>query len=285
MGEVVSSAAYAYNSASFLSDGVRPGDVDGWRRLELELRDQELRRLEDQRVQNRQLLAAEREYVSRRFDKLYKPPDWLRKSPDFVNIAVAGNSGAGKSSFINAIRGLRASDPGAAKVGVNETTMKPDAYECKQLPGVWIWDLPGAGTELFPREDYIETIGLRHFDMVIVISSQRFTETEVAISAELRRLRIGHFMVRTKVDIDVANNLNDMGVPPEETLNILREEMKRLGVERPFLVSSRQREKFDMNLLVQGGLLPALRRLGIIIVPETTAKSPSGPPSGPAAAG
>ena len=34
-----------------------------------------------------------------------------------LNVAVIGNKGVGKSSFINAIRGLRADDEGAAAVG------------------------------------------------------------------------------------------------------------------------------------------------------------------------
>ena len=40
-----------------------------------------------------------------------------------LNVAVIGNSGVGKSSFINAIRRLTGDDEGAASVGVKETTV------------------------------------------------------------------------------------------------------------------------------------------------------------------
>jgi len=251
MGGLLSSAALAYQSSSALGDGIRPANVNDWRRLEQALQDHDLRRLDVKRSLDRLLLEAEKGIISKEFDKLYQPPAWLGKQQGFVNVAVAGNSGAGKSSFINAARRMRPRDPGAAKVGVNETTMEPTAYEFAGFPNVRLWDLPGAGTESFPREVYIQTIGLRHFDIVIVISSQRFTETEVFMSVELRRLRIPYFMVRSKVDIDVANNASDLGVSPEETLRTIREEMQRLGVEHPYLVSSRQREGFEMKTLLQ----------------------------------
>jgi len=180
-------------------------------------------------------------------------------------VAVAGNSGTGKSSFINAVRGLRPRDAGAAKVGVSETTLQPTVYEFPNFPQARLWDLPGAGTALFPREGYIDTIGLRHFDVVIVVSSNRFTETEIAISGELRRLRIPFFMVRTKVDIDVANCLDDLGTSPEETITAIREDMQRQGVERPYMVSSRNRDKYDLPQLLQDGFMATLRRRGLDI--------------------
>ena len=43
-----------------------------------------------------------------------------------LNIAVIGNSGVGKSSFINAIRGLTADDEGAAEVTLNATYFRFD---------------------------------------------------------------------------------------------------------------------------------------------------------------
>merc|ERR1712232_379431 len=92
---------------------------------------------------------------------------------------------------------------------------------------------------------------------------QRFTETEVAISKELKLLRIPYFMVRSKVDLDVTNNLNDLGVPPEETLKIIYEDMRRLGVEHPYLVSSRQREKYDMKSLLHDSLFTVIRNRGM----------------------
>ncbi|WAR22804.1 IIGP5-like protein [Mya arenaria] len=47
-----------------------------------------------------------------------------------------GESGTGKSSFINSIRGLMADDPGAAEVSAVETTMKPKAYDHPDNPNL-----------------------------------------------------------------------------------------------------------------------------------------------------
>mmetsp|Transcript_18543 Transcript_18543/g.42037 ORF Transcript_18543/g.42037 Transcript_18543/m.42037 type:complete len:291 (+) Transcript_18543:122-994(+) len=264
MGDIISSAAFAYNSSSLVGGGPRmTADVDECWRFEQVLREKALQRLEDQRILDKKQLEVEKDTVADHFDRLYQPPTWLGKTKGYLNVGIAGNSGAGKSSFINAVRRCRPRDAGAAKVGVNETTMMPTAYEFADFPRARLWDLPGAGTELFPRETYFETIALRHFDIVVVISSQRFTETEVAISKELQRLRIPYFMVRSKVDIDVSNNLNDLGITPEETLQTIREDMKRLGVESPYLVSSRQRDKFDMHSLLHDSLFAALRSRGL----------------------
>eukprot|EP00971_Amphidinium_carterae_P194761 3864769-Amphidinium_carterae.1 len=42
----------------------------------------------------------------------YPCPAWLT-TRGCINVAVTGNAGVGKSSFINTLRGLRARDPGA----------------------------------------------------------------------------------------------------------------------------------------------------------------------------
>ncbi|ELK33745.1 Interferon-inducible GTPase 5 [Myotis davidii] len=51
-----------------------------------------------------------------------------------LEVGVTGESGAGKSSLINALRGLGAEDPGAALTGVVETTMQPSSYPHPQFP-------------------------------------------------------------------------------------------------------------------------------------------------------
>ncbi|WAR22796.1 TGTP2-like protein, partial [Mya arenaria] len=77
-----------------------------------------------------------------------------------INIAVTGESGTGKSSFINSIRGLKADDLGAAEVGAVETTMEPTAYKHPDNPNLQVWDLPGVGTSSFTREKYFQKINL-----------------------------------------------------------------------------------------------------------------------------
>ena len=66
---------------------------------------------------------------------------------------MIGISGVGKSSFINAIRGLNADDVGSAAVGLTETTTQITAYTHPDNPHIKFWDLPGVGTDRFPRRN------------------------------------------------------------------------------------------------------------------------------------
>jgi len=178
-------------------------------------------------------------------------PTWLTTA-GCINVAVTGNAGVGKSSFINSARGLRATDPGAADVSPNETTMEPTGYDIPELPAAAkLWDLPGAGTRRVPRDSYVRAMGLRYFDVVIVVTASRYTETEIAIAEELRAFAVPYFMVRNKVDADVVNNEDDHGTPPEVTLASIYADMQRQGVERPYLISSKfsRRMEFDMEQL------------------------------------
>jgi hypothetical protein len=50
------------------------------------------------------------------------------------------------------MRGLRADDPQAAPVGVEETTKKIKSYQDKTNTNFVYWNLPGCGTSNFPRD-------------------------------------------------------------------------------------------------------------------------------------
>eukprot|EP00419_Tripos_fusus_P029838 CAMPEP_0172714898 /NCGR_PEP_ID=MMETSP1074-20121228/67221_1 /TAXON_ID=2916 /ORGANISM="Ceratium fusus, Strain PA161109" /LENGTH=369 /DNA_ID=CAMNT_0013539421 /DNA_START=327 /DNA_END=1436 /DNA_ORIENTATION=+ len=216
------------------------------------------------------------DYFKRTYADLdrYPVPDYL--VDDYgkgnINMAVTGASGVGKSSFINAIRRVKASDSSAAKTGVVETTMAPARFdfpteqgffsrmsekvksilnpsddpiqpgdvlllngrqvrvqqksttgrrltveeiesgqtrevESSQVTGklsdCMIWDLPGTGTPAFPQATYIRSMGIRHFDLVVLLTATRFTEAEMMLMQELKRWRVPFFLVRTKIDSDV----------------------------------------------------------------------------------
>ncbi len=62
--------------------------------------------------------------------------DALAESEHFpVTIGITGESGCGKSTFINTMRGLDAEDPNAAEVGVTECTTEPTPYVHPNHPG------------------------------------------------------------------------------------------------------------------------------------------------------
>lgn len=91
-----------------------------------------------------------------------------------LRIAVTGETGAGKSSFINAIRGVRPGETGAAETGVKETTKKPTPYACPRYPNVTFYDLPGIRSMNFKPKTYLTNVNFNTYDFFIIISSERF---------------------------------------------------------------------------------------------------------------
>ena len=97
----------------------------------------------------------------------------VQYDPEKLHFAVCGSSGSGKSSLVNAFRGLKNKDPQAAPAGVVETTMVITRYPDprKELPYerlVW-FDCPGAGTLDIPSWQYFNQQGLFIFDIIILV--------------------------------------------------------------------------------------------------------------------
>ncbi|EGW10439.1 interferon-inducible GTPase 1 [Cricetulus griseus] len=127
----------------------------------------------------------------------------IDKAP--INIAVTGESGAGKSSFINALRGIGPEDKGAAEIGVVETTMKITKYEHPKIKTLALWDLPGIGTMKFPPKEYLEKVEFQKYDFFIIVSATRFTRLELDLAKAIQSMKKNYYMVRTKVDEDLKN--------------------------------------------------------------------------------
>ena len=141
-----------------------------------------------------------------------------------LNIAVTGQSGVGKSTFINAFRGIDNTDERAAPTGEVETTMKPEAYPHPTYPNVTLWDLPGIGTTRFPADQYMKHVEFEKFDFFILVSAIRFNENDAKLAKEIKKMGKKLYFVRSKID-------NSLRVAPrsqkeydeEKTLQEIRE--------------------------------------------------------------
>jgi uncharacterized protein (DUF697 family) len=160
-----------------------------------------------------------------------------------VRIAVIGRSGVGKSSLINALYGEK-----VAQTGSIETTEEPQEFNVR---GLTLVDLPGCGTTRFPRDTYVEDLGLAHYDAFILVVAKRIYEDDLELMAAITgRLGKNVHVVRSMVDQDVANARRD-GRTEEETLTLLRDDLaaRFAAGTRLWLVASPNPRRFDFPAL------------------------------------
>ncbi|XP_005376102.1 PREDICTED: interferon-inducible GTPase 1-like [Chinchilla lanigera] len=187
-----------------------------------------------------------------------------------LEVAVIGESGTGKSSFINALRGLGHEEEGAAEVGVVETTMKKTPYQHPKYPNVTFWDLPGTGTPKFTPDTYLETVGFASFDFFIIISCSRFTLNDAVLAQKIKETGKKFYFVRSKVDNDLYNEqkTKPQSFKRKRVLQQIRDyclaNLRGVGVPDPriFLVSNFDLCDFDFPHLERTLLeeLPAHKR-------------------------
>ncbi|KAF9818988.1 hypothetical protein IEO21_02402 [Rhodonia placenta] len=137
----------------------------------------------------------------------------LQCQEDFFHFAVAGASGSGKSSLINALRGLRngSRNPLVAKTSVTGTTNEITRYADPDQANPFVWyEVPDAGILDTPDWLLFNERGLYVFDCIIVLIDNRFTETDVAILRNCARFQIPSYIVRSKSLRHILNILNDM---------------------------------------------------------------------------
>lgn len=129
-----------------------------------------------------------------------------------------------------------------------------------------IWDLPGVGTPKFPQSTYIQRMGIRYFDVVILMTCTRFTEAELLLVKELKRWKVPFFLVRNKVDSDVEAEVereeeNDIEVDEErrkeierQTVSCIKDYFKsEYSLDRVYCISTKRklRDQYDFTQLEQ----------------------------------
>ncbi|KAI7798971.1 putative immunity-related GTPase family, partial [Triplophysa rosa] len=173
-----------------------------------------------------------------------------------LNIGVTGESGSGKSSFVNAFRGIGDEEKGSAQTGPVETTMQTQVYLHPKYENVKVWDLPGIGTPNFKANEYLEQVQFERYDFFIIIASDRFRECHTQLAKEIMRMGKKFYFVRSKIDSNILAESRKKSFDQEKTLNTIREDcetgLKEIGgMDDPvvFLISSCDLSKYDFNLL------------------------------------
>jgi predicted GTPase len=177
------------------------------------------------------LVVVGAEHILKNVAKLLNPPELPVPSPDGMaqsqlimeaqsqlgmdvvrnyNFGFCGFTGSGKSSLINAVRGLANVAPGqetkeessAAATDIKECTTAPRKYTFSDpaIEHIKLWDMAGGGTVKHDAEAYFHEKQLYAFDCLIVVTADRFT----SLDAEIARLAMQY-----KTPVVMAVNKGD----------------------------------------------------------------------------
>jgi GTP-binding protein EngB required for normal cell division len=148
--------------------------------------------------------------------------EYAKSKADPVRIGLFGQPGAGKSSLINAIIGHDLAPVGVA----TDTTKGPADYIWNELALV---DLPGYGTEGFPREGFLERFGILRFDALLCVASGKFRADDAAFFRAVRAHGLPCLFVRTH-----AASLHQRGRSRPDLMQDIRDDLARLLGEAEF---------------------------------------------------
>uniref|UniRef100_A0A8C5PS38 IRG-type G domain-containing protein n=1 Tax=Leptobrachium leishanense TaxID=445787 RepID=A0A8C5PS38_9ANUR len=185
--------------------------------------------------------------------------EWSEYENITLDIAITGESGAGKSTFINALHGLSQDDEDAAETGVTGTTTKPKAYKHPQDQTVTYWDLPGLGTPAIKSQQYYDKVHFEKYDFFIIIASERFRESHIDLAKRTQAMKKRFYIVRSKIDQDLSNaKRSKPSAYNEETIlqTIRNDCVQKLkdgcaGNPLVFLISSFDFNLYDFNVMIE----------------------------------
>ncbi|XP_031208256.1 T-cell-specific guanine nucleotide triphosphate-binding protein 1-like isoform X2 [Mastomys coucha] len=174
-----------------------------------------------------------------------------------LNIAVTGETGAGKSTFINALRGIGHEESGSARSGPVETTMAREKYTHTKFPNVTFWDLPGVGSTNFKPGKYLKKVKFHEYDFFLIISASRFRDNDAQLAKAIGKMKKKFYFVRTKIDSDLWNEekCRPRSYNREQTLENIRKDCveklqkAKVASTHVFLVSSVEVAQFDFPKL------------------------------------
>ncbi|XP_028404196.1 interferon-inducible GTPase 1-like [Dendronephthya gigantea] len=189
-------------------------------------------------------------------EKLIKDLDQWKEVK--ISVAVVGKNGCGKSSFINAIRGVDDDDDIAAKTDVVEGTTIPVKYFHPNNPNITLWDCPGIGSlKISDVETFCKDMKIKEYDACIIMTSERFGKVTAALAEKLKSMKKPFFLTRTKIDNDIKVNEERRRIPEETTLESIRRDCSNslTSVKTPlhdkdiFLISNHHPGNWDFARL------------------------------------
>lgn len=180
-----------------------------------------------------------------------------------INLAVVGDRGDEKASFINSLRGLGPDDEGAAPSPSPVALEEVAGYPNPKHPDFHLWDLPPVPTTSpFEPEGYMSRLKLLRYNAVFMTFTQKLQPNIVEVSLKARSLQQQTYFVLLCSVKDAEKNLED---ERKAALEVLTSQ----GVKQPkvFLVRPTALEKLDFpDLLVDLSKdLPEIRAHALLL--------------------
>lgn len=132
-----------------------------------------------------------------------------------VKVGLFGQPGAGKSSLINALTGIEVSKPGVEN---DMTPGKPIEWK-----GLLFVDLPGYGTEKYPKETYFNEFDIFSFDLFLCVFDGKWRQADSEFFQKVLKMKPCLF-VRNKID-----TLWEKGYTTEQLKERIHEDIKKLA--------------------------------------------------------
>ncbi|CAC5370838.1 unnamed protein product [Mytilus coruscus] len=199
-------------------------------------------------------LIAEKgvEFISDLIEK--KSDKW---KDEIIQIGIFGESGSGKSTFVNTLRGLKRGDEGFADQGyIGNTTKTATKYTVKDNPNIIFTDGVGCGTIQYKRgSEYLKSLEIEKFDFVLLMSNRNFSQDDAWFAKEIRNMGKPLFFVRTKFD-EILRSAKADGIPGEnihkQILTTCAENIKDSGIPSTsiFIISNYDTSLGDIDPLM-----------------------------------
>ncbi|KAL7394451.1 hypothetical protein ABVT39_026271 [Epinephelus coioides] len=185
-----------------------------------------------------------------------------------INLAVIGDRGDEKATFINSLRGLGPGDDGAAP---SQSTVAPEevaGYPNPKHPDFRLWDLPPVpSTSPFEPEGYMDKFKFLRYNAVVMTFTQTPQPNSVEVFLEARSLQ------RQIVYFILLASAKDTEKSLEEKRKASVDVLTSQGVTLPkvYLVRPSTLERFDFPGLLEdmGRDLPEIRAHALLFALPT----------------
>ncbi|XP_071326050.1 immunity-related GTPase family, q2 [Trachinotus anak] len=185
-----------------------------------------------------------------------------------INLAVVGNRGEEKDSFINSLRGLGPGDEGVAPSSSAVVSEDVAGYPNPKHPDFRLWDLsPVPDTSPFEPGGYMDRVKFLRYNAVFMTFTNKLQPNSVEVFLEARSLQ------RQTVYFILLASVEDTEKTLEGKRKASLEILTSQGVTQPkvYLVRPSTLEKFDFPGLLDdmGRDLPEIRANALLLALPT----------------